>query len=385
MKNIIKKIPLLGKTLKIIHEKRQEKALQTKIKQFIAEPLPHVDTTPEKYSLGHEPTIRCNLRCKMCYQGETRSLRQEELGPEEVIKIYDKFDGRLKTVKIVGGEPFMRPDVFDMIAYWDARSVKIILQTNCTLINEEAVGRLKKFSNLTDILTSLDGPREVHDMVRGIPGTFDRLKKSVALIKKDMPQTKITVFATLLFSDNLEKLAELVDTCSEIGLTTINILFEQVYKPQEKEAALYIGENVLGWEKDSFSVNTQTRENVYPTGLTAEKLMGKLNEARGYGFKKGCFVNFTPYNYLSNLDKYLGDEMGRVFCTKLLSPQLRADQKGRVVWCDIIDKSFGNLKEQSPDEIWLSPEYQKFRKYLQKTALPVCSRCCKAAYVSREL
>ena len=80
--------------------------------------------------------------------------------------------------------------------------------------------------------------------------------------------------------------------------------------------------------------------------------------------RKNCFVNFVPFNYYKNLDKYLGVKKTRAFCHKLLVPELRINQTGDVIWCDVIEKSFGNLLEKAPDEIWLSPEYQKFRKHL---------------------
>ena len=239
---------------------------------------------------------------------------------------------------------------------------------------------MKKFKHLSDIATSLDGPKELHDVIRGVPGTFDKLEKAIKLIKKNMPKVPITVFGVLLIWDNLDKLFELVDTAKKLGIGSINILFEQVYSPKEEKGARTIFKNVFGWKEDDYRLNTQIREPIFPKDIDSKKLKQKLSKVRLYGLKKRCFVNFSPFNYYLNLDKYLGEKPGRVFCLKLLSPELRVNQKGEVIWCDVIEKSFGSLLEKSADEIWLSKEYQEFRNYLFKNSLSVCHRCCKAAY-----
>ena len=259
-----------------------------------------------------------------------------------------------------------------------------------TLLDDKNAEKLKQFKNVTDILTSLDGSKETHDAIRGVPGAFGRLKKAIGLIKEKMPNVPITVFATLLISDNLDKLTELIDVAKSLGIETINVLFEQVYLPKDKKRAQEIFKEVFGWEEGSYRLNTQIREPLFPEGIDPGKIKQQLRKIRMYGIRKGCFVNFVPFNYYKNLDKYLGKEnlpagrQGRPFCLKLLSPELRINQNGDVIWCDVIEKSFGNLLEKTPDEIWLSGDYQKFREYLFKNSLPICHRCCKASYIEKK-
>ena len=217
-------------------------------------------------------------------------------------------------------------------------------------------------------------------MVRGVPGTFSRLKKSIEIINKERPDIPITVFATLLVDDNLDSFFKLIDTCKELGIGTINILFEQVYAKEEIGAARNIFQEFFGWREDEYRLNTQERNPVFKNSISPKELKSKLRKIRFYGFKKNCFVNFVPFNYYNNLDKYLGIKKTRAFCHKLLSPELRINQTGDVIWCDVIEKSFGNLLKKTPDEVWLSEEYQKFRKHLFEKGLPICYRCCKASY-----
>ena len=317
----------------------------------------------------------------MCYQGQTRALRRQELNTEESFRVFEKLKDKVKTVKLIGGEPTVRDDIFEIISFLDKAGKKIILHSNLTLLDDKKIEILKKFKNVKDILTSIDGPKEIHDAVRGVPGSFEKMKKAVNLVKEKMPNVPITVFAMMLINDNLGKLKELIAITKSLGIGTINVLFEQAYSAEDKEKAQKILKNVFGWKDGEYRLNTKIRDPIFPANLDIKKLKKELTEIRLYGIKKGCFVNLVPFNYYKNLDKYIGIIKSRPFCLKLLSPELRVNQTGDVIWCDVIEKSFGNLLEKSPDEIWLSDDYQKFREYLFKNSLPICHRCCKASYL----
>jgi MoaA/NifB/PqqE/SkfB family radical SAM enzyme len=384
-KKNIRQYPALARWLKKTYDWRSERKTWRRIDEFLKnKDLPYTKTPPPQYVIGHEPTIRCNLKCKMCYQGETRVLRGDELSTGQILEIYGKLQGRVSEIKLVGGEPMVRQDIGELIAFWDQAGVRVILQSNCTLINDSNVEQLKNYKNLTDILTSLDGPREVHDAIRGVPGTFEKLSGALDLIRQKMPGVPITVFATLLINDNVDKFYELIDTAKSMGLGTVNVLFEQVYSHEEISQAKDKFK-LWGWEAGiDYRLNTQERNPIFSADLDIKELKKKLSAIREYGLKKDCFVNFTPFNFYRHLDQYLGrKKIERVFCLKLLEPELRIGQKGDVVWCDIIEKSFGNLLEKTPDEIWLSEDYQNFRKFLSQRSLPICSRCCKAFYFGK--
>ncbi len=382
LKKIIRKIPGLSGAAKLVYDWRQEKKLREKIKKVLAAGyLPYTSIAPPQYIVGYEPTIRCNLRCKMCYQGQTRALRKSELGTDEVMEIFEKLKKKTAVIKLVGGEPMVRGDILALLNFWYKNNTRTILQTNCTLISANNIKTIKQLTNITDVLTSLDGPPELHDAIRGVPGAFDKLKHAIELLKENRPDIPITVFATILPWDNLDNLLRLIDVVKGLGLGTLNFIFEQVYREEEVEAAKKVFESVLGWGKDSYRLNTQIRQKLFPDGFSAAKFKNKLREARFYGLKRGCFINFVPFNYYRQPDRYLGGGSGRPFCLKLLAPELRVNQTGDVIWCDVIEKSFGNLLEKMPDQIWLSDEYQKFRDYLYRKSLPICRRCCKAMYV----
>lgn len=383
LKNIVKKLPFINTLAKVIYDYRREIFLDKRIRNFLAKKeLPFANKAPEKYSVGYEPTIRCNLKCKMCYQGQTRALRRNELNTSETADIFGKLKGRVNEIKMVGGEPFVRDDIFELISFWDKEGERIILQTNLTLLREKEIEKLKNYKHISDVLTSLDGPPVVHDAVRGVPGAFVKLKESILNLKKHRPDIPITIFATMLLNDDFVSLFNLVDTVKDLGINTVNVLFEQVYSANEIKTAREIFKKEFGWDEGSYRLNTQMRDPSFEPSLEKGDVLKNLKKLRHYGFAKKCFVNFVPFNYYKNVDTYLGKKKAKTFCLKLMAPELRINQTGDVIWCDVIERSFGNLLEKTPDEIWLSEDYQKFRNRLfQKGGFPICYRCCKAHYI----
>src|SRR3989344_2466315 len=380
-KNLIRNIPFAGGVLKNLYDKRSERSLILKIKKFLKNELPFVKDVPPKYFLGHEPTIRCNLKCKMCYQGQTRSLRLDELSAEEILKIYEKLEERISEIKLVGGEPFVRRDILEMIRFWDARGVKIALQTNCVLFNKDIIKELKKYKNIIAFLVSLDGTENEHDKIRGAPGAYKKMINATRLIRENMPFAKISIFGIIL-QDSLKNMRDLIDVCKKENFGSLNLIFEQVYNEGDIEKTKKIFNDIFNWSGADYRLNTQIRNPVFENTFNSEFLKKELKKLRNYGFKKKVFVNFVPFNFYYNLSHYLGEEnKKRVFCSKLLNPELRVNQEGNVVWCDVIEKPFGNLLRQPPDEIWLSDEYQKFRNFLFENSFSVCRRCCKAIYL----
>lgn len=212
LKRLARRLPLVDAVAKRLYDWQREKSSLAGIRKLMrSHELAYARTAPPSYAVGHEPTIRCNLKCKMCYQGQTRATRRKELSTAEILSLYEKLKDRTRKIKLVGGEPLVRADLFELISFWDRNNTKISLQTNCTLINEESIRSLKKFKNITDILTSLDGPREVHDHIRGVPGAFDRLARAIRLIQAHLPAVSLTGFAVMLVEDNLDRLPELAD------------------------------------------------------------------------------------------------------------------------------------------------------------------------------
>lgn len=116
---------------------------------------------------------RCNLRCVHCYAHSTDIAYTGELTHEEGIKLIDDLTAFGSPVLLFsGGEPLMRPDIFELVEYARKQGMRAVLSTNGTLITPEVAVRLKEFG-LSYVGVSLDGLEEVNDRFRGVKNAFN--------------------------------------------------------------------------------------------------------------------------------------------------------------------------------------------------------------------
>jgi len=122
-------------------------------------------------------TYRCNARCAMC--GIWKSEPVVELKPE----IYAKLPASLRDVNLTGGEPFLRDDLPEIHAA--VRSAcpraRTIVSTN-GLLTDRIVGAVRAMASVEPgigVAVSVDGPAEIHDRLRGVPGAYERAMATI--------------------------------------------------------------------------------------------------------------------------------------------------------------------------------------------------------------
>ena len=119
-------------------------------------------------------TRSCNLKCIHCYtDSESRRYEGELTGGEARVMLDDLAAFRIPALLLSGGEPLMRPDLFELAEYAVACGLRLTLSTNGTLLTE-AVARRVKDLGFTYVGISLDGVGRVNDQFRGVEGAFER-------------------------------------------------------------------------------------------------------------------------------------------------------------------------------------------------------------------
>lgn len=117
-------------------------------------------------------TARCNLRCVHCYSSSDAAVSAGELSTDQAKQLIDQIaDYGCPVLLFSGGEPMLRADLFELIAYAAKCKLRTVLSTNGTRIDPSAAQRLKRF-NVSYVGISLDGPEPLHDAFRGRPGSF---------------------------------------------------------------------------------------------------------------------------------------------------------------------------------------------------------------------
>jgi len=119
-------------------------------------------------------TRTCNLRCVHCYSDSEAKSYSGELTTEEGKRFLDSLASYgVPAVLFSGGEPLMRPDVFDLAAHARGQGLHVVFSTNGTRIDEATAERFREV-DVTYVGISLDGMRETNDRFRGVEGAFDR-------------------------------------------------------------------------------------------------------------------------------------------------------------------------------------------------------------------
>ncbi|KHE93226.1 MAG: 12,18-didecarboxysiroheme deacetylase [Candidatus Scalindua rubra] len=116
---------------------------------------------------------RCNLKCVHCYSQSKDIEYTNELNTKEAKAMIDGLaEYGAPVLLFSGGEPLMREDLMELIAYAKDKGLRAVISTNGTMITEEKGEELKKFG-LSYVGISLDGLKETNDKFRGIEGAFD--------------------------------------------------------------------------------------------------------------------------------------------------------------------------------------------------------------------
>jgi heme b synthase len=132
-----------------------------------------------------ESTVACNLACVHCRASAQTAPEADELTTEEVFELIDQLVDLSQPIFVIsGGEPLMRPDIFDIAAYGTQRGLRVAVSPNGTLLTPQVVHRLQD-AGVRRISVSIDGSTvERHDAVRGVPGAFDAAIEGLAYCRE---------------------------------------------------------------------------------------------------------------------------------------------------------------------------------------------------------
>jgi radical SAM protein with 4Fe4S-binding SPASM domain len=117
-------------------------------------------------------TSRCNLRCLHCYSASDSSQRDDELTTAQAKKLLsDLLEASCPVVLFSGGEPLLRPDLFELLAEAKRIGLRTVLSTNGTLIDADTARKLAD-AEVSYIGISIDGPEKFHNRFRQTSGCF---------------------------------------------------------------------------------------------------------------------------------------------------------------------------------------------------------------------
>ena len=177
---------------------------------------------PERYPLfcQWEITCRCNLHCVMCYTDCFNRPDQirAELATEEIIRIMDELvEAGCAELCLTGGEPFARPDFFQIYEHAKANGFLVTVFTNGTLITEEIADRLAALPPYR-IEISLHGMREdTFERITQGKGSFSRCLRAIRLLVERRLPLVLKSTAMTLNKDEILEIKRFVRSLGPVG------------------------------------------------------------------------------------------------------------------------------------------------------------------------
>ena len=267
-------------------------------------------------------TNACNMYCEHCYRDAGAAV-EEELNTEEGKSLIDEIvKAGFKIMIFSGGEPLLRPDIFQLVEYASSMGLRPVFGTNGSLITPETAEKLKVAGAL-GMGISLDSiDQDKHDRFRATPGAWQSAVNGMRNCRAARLPFQIH---TTVMDWNYDEVENLTDFAVSEGAVAHHIFFlvptgravnieTESLKAEQYESLL---QRIM---KKQQEVNIELKPTCAPQFMRIAKQMGlKLR------FQRGCLA-------------------GTGYC--IISP------KGDVQPCAYLNIPLGNVRETPLSEIW---------------------------------
>ncbi|MBW1997353.1 MAG: radical SAM protein [Deltaproteobacteria bacterium] len=194
-----------------------------------------MESRPDFYPLRAiylNPIDRCNLKCRHCWLSPEPLIARDTLvGPHSGIEsgpslgVMKRVIGEAKplgldTIKLTGGEPFLRKDIIELVGLFHDEGLYVDIESNGTLINGQVAKKLKQY-RVRSISVSLDGAKEeTHDLLRGVKGAFRSAIRGIRYLREYGLNIQVIMSLSRTNSKEIPRMAELA---SELGVQSLKI------------------------------------------------------------------------------------------------------------------------------------------------------------------
>jgi Fe-coproporphyrin III synthase len=169
------------------------------------------------------PHNRCNCRCVMCDIWKTAEVKEvSAIDLERHLADIERL--RVEWVVFSGGEPLMHSDLFRLAKLLRGQNIRTTLLSTGLLVKRYAS---QIAQHLDDLVISLDGPPQIHDEVRRVPGAFASLSTGLSTLFEHKPSFPVSVRCTVQ-KLNGSHLRHTAKTARELGVRSISFLAADV-------------------------------------------------------------------------------------------------------------------------------------------------------------
>lgn len=278
-------------------------------------------------------TGECNLGCPYCYATHYRS--EQPLKGESLRNILREASSLgVEYINYTGGEPLMRSDIVEIIEETAELGIETSLFTNLTLMSESIASKLSKLEVF--LMTSLDGPRDVYEIVKGT-GMWEKFLRGVQNLRKFSIPFHVNVTISKF---NYDRIGEAVRLAEELGAESLSIIPSMAFG-RALETRSFVG------------------RNEFLRSLTQAE---KVAEELGIDVSVWCAPFLGPLGRFRNM-RYSNCRGWR---------ELDLSPSGKVLICDVMGIEVADVLEDGVLGSWL--KLNKHPLYLKVRMMP--EGCC---------
>ena len=352
----------MAKLNKII-KKKDETLLMAGVlhcsKAFVAPEVLHVDLT----NMCNFDCIACWCRSPLLGDKAMPEWERKLTLPTGLLKnVFDEIFGMggLKYVKLVGGgEPFMHPDILEIVEYIKSkdRKVQIDINTNFSLVDRQVAQRLIELGVDSLTVSIWAGSPGIYSAIRPnqTEATFYRIKEVLGFIYKrkkelDIQHPRITIHDVIL-KTNYKDILNMINFAIEIGAH--NIQFVPVDPVKDKTESLLLDDRD---KKELLAILQQIKKKFDSVSLLYSAGKGKqviLSDFTGF-IERVERLNIQSGAYdediIEEIPCYVGWLFARIMATGDVVPCCKGHRM-----------PMGNIYKNRFKDIWRSAVYNKFR------------------------
>jgi len=304
----------------------------------IGSPYSHHPSAPYRMDLAL--TYRCNNDCPHCYNARSRSY--PELGTRDWKKIIDRlWQINIPHLIFTGGEPTLRDDLAELIAYAEEKGQITGLNTNGRRLSDPKFLASLVDAGLDHVQITVESHNpEIHDQMVNHRGAWDQ---TIAGVKNSLASPLFVMTNTTMLQNNRDSLSATLDFLGQLGIPTVGL-----------NALIYAG-----------------RGKDVGTGLSEDELKPLLELAQDKTHSLGQkLIWYTPtlYCYFNPLDMGLGIKG----CTAALY-NMCVEPDGGVIPCQSYYRQLGNLLIDPWKSIW---EHDLALQLRERKFLPADCQTC---------
>jgi len=288
-----------------------------------------------------ETTCLCNLECIHCRRLDTAAeLAGQDLTTEEAQSFIAELPQLGSPILVLsGGEPLLRPDIFEVARFAAQQGLPVALATNGTLIDQDVARRIRE-SGIRRVSISLDGAdAATHDAFRGMPGSFEQALTGFRRVKAEGVSVQVNC---TIARHNMRQSEALYQLALSLGADALHLFMlvpvgcgVEIAAEQQVPAEKY--EEILNWLYD------KSREGRIQVKATCAPHYFRILHQRAK--EEGVEVTRETHGMAAMTKGCLA---GTGVCF--------VSHKGEVFPCGYLPVECGNVRRQSLKTIWRNSE-----------------------------